>query len=78
MACEVGCGAAESRMKRSAANELAENVVSKFEKGIPEAPIGKMFQECYDVRRIVPKDDYNELYKNVKKELQDIGIPFIY
>ena len=78
MACEVGCGAAESRMKRSAANELAKNVVSKFEKEIPEAPIGKMFQECYDVRRIVPKDDYNELYKKVKKELQDIGIPFIY
>jgi len=78
MACEVGCGAAESRMKRSAANELAKHVVSKFEKEIPEAPIGKMFQECYDVRRIIPKDDYNEIYKKVKKELQDIGIPFIY
>jgi len=78
MACEVGCGAAESRMKRSAANELAKKVVSKYEVDVPKAPIGKMFQECYDVRKIVPKDDYNELYKKVKKELRDIGIPFIY
>ena len=78
MACEVGCGAAEAKMKRNTANELAKEVVSKYEAEIPRAPIGKTFQECYDTRQVVPKDDYTALYEKVKKELQDIGIPFIY
>jgi len=78
MACEVGCGAAESGIKRSEANELAKSIVSKYEKEIVEAPLGKTFQECYDIRKIVPKDDYTRLYRKVKTELRELGVPFIY
>jgi methylamine--corrinoid protein Co-methyltransferase len=78
MACEVGCGAAESGIKRSEANQLVKKVVSKYEKQIAEAPLGKTFQECYDVRRIAPTKEYADLYQSVKQELLDLGVPFIY
>jgi len=78
MACEVGCGAAESGLKRSEANELVKRVVSKYENRIVDAPMGKTFQECYDVRRIAPTEEYTELYKTVKAELIDMGVPFPY
>ena len=78
MACEVGCGAAESGIKRSEANHLVKKIVSKYERGIAEAPLGKTFQECYDVKRIAPTKEYAELYGTVKRELIDLGVPFAY
>jgi len=51
MSCEVGCGAAESGIKRSEANELVKKIASKYESKIAEAPLGKTFQECYDVKK---------------------------
>jgi len=78
MSCEVGCGAAESGIKRSEANELVKKIVSKYEGKIAEAPLGKTFQECYDVKKIAPTKEYIELYRSVKRELLDIGVPFAY
>jgi len=78
MACEVGCGAAESGIKRSEANELVKRIVSKYENRIVDAPMGKTFQECYDVRRIAPTNEYTELYRSVKTELRDLGVRFAY
>ncbi|WP_455363301.1 monomethylamine:corrinoid methyltransferase [[Eubacterium] cellulosolvens] len=78
MSCEVGCGAAESGIKRAEANELVKRLASKYEHQIAEAPLGKTFQECYDVKRIAPGKEYTELYRTVKKELLDMGVPFAY
>jgi methylamine--corrinoid protein Co-methyltransferase len=78
MACEVGSGVAGSCTKRSDVNELARQIVSKYEKHIADAPMGKTFQECYDAKRIRPTDEYTRLYKSVKKELRDLGVPFEY
>jgi methylamine--corrinoid protein Co-methyltransferase len=78
MACEVGCGAAESGIKRSEANQLVKKIASKYAKQVPEAPLGKMFQECYDVKRVAPSREYTELYADVKRELSDLGVPFPY
>jgi methylamine--corrinoid protein Co-methyltransferase len=78
MACEVGCGTAESGIKRSDANELVKRIVSKYEKQIADAPLGRTFQECYDARKIAPSREYIELYKSVKAELGDMGVPFQY
>lgn len=78
MACEVGCGAAESGIKRAEANELIKKIVSRYENQVPEAPLGKTFQECYDVKKATPTKEYAELYRTVKRELQDLGVPFVY
>ena len=78
MACEVGCGAAESGIKRAEANELVKKIVSKYEDRVADAPLGKMFQECYDVEKTAPTAEYTKLYGTVKKELLDLGVPFPY
>ena len=78
MACEVACGTAESGLKRSEANELVRKIVPKYEKQVPDAPLGKTFGECYDVRKLAPSKEYASLYANVKQELRDLGIPFLY
>jgi methylamine--corrinoid protein Co-methyltransferase len=78
MACEVGYGAAESGIKRAEADELTKKIVSKYEHRVPEAPLGKTFQECYDIKKAVPTKEYVELYGAVKRELLDLGVPFAY
>jgi len=78
MACEVGCGTADSGIKRPDANELIKRIVSKYDKQISDAPLGRTFQECYDVRRLSPSREYTALYSSVKAELRDMGVPFQY
>ncbi len=78
MACEVGLGAAKEQVKREDANLLAKEIVSKYEKEIDNPPLGKTFQECYDIRKVKPSEEYIELYRKIKKELEDLGVPFLY
>ncbi|MHA2203673.1 MAG: monomethylamine:corrinoid methyltransferase, partial [Candidatus Hodarchaeales archaeon] len=33
---------------------------------------------CYDVKKVKPSKEYLNLYRNTRKELEDIGVPFIY
>ncbi len=77
LACEVGYGVAEKGLKRNDANDLAKILVPKYENKLGKAPIGKTFQECYDVKTITPTKEYMELYNGIKKELADLGIPSI-
>ena len=72
MACEVGCAVADSRIKRKEANEIAKKIISKYEAQLTKAPLGKTFQECYDISRIKPKEDYVKLYNEIKGELAQL------
>ena len=77
MACEIGHGIAKKGIKRSEANDIVKRILPKYENKLTEAPIGKTFSECYDIKTITPREDYVELYNKVKKELMDIGVPFL-
>ena len=74
MACEVGRSVAKIGMKREDANEIVKGLLNQYDGKIKDAPLGKKFQECYDVKRIVPTKEYLELYRNVRKRLGDLGI----
>lgn len=76
-ACEVGYGSVYEKIKREDANELVKGILGKYEDKLGKAPLGKMFQECYDLKTITPTKEYNDLYESVKKELGDIGVPSI-
>ena len=78
MACEVGHGVVKQGIKRSDANEIVKMILPKYEDKLTNPPLGKTFQECYDIKRVTPRKDYLELYDKIKKELMDIGVPFIY
>lgn len=61
-------------MKADQANELVNRLLEKYEKEVENAPIGKRYQECYDLKTGKPTDDYLRLYEEVMDELTSLGI----
>jgi methylamine--corrinoid protein Co-methyltransferase len=63
-------------MSRSRGNELAVELLDKYEDKIDNAPIGKRYQDCYDIESGLPCQEYINLYGEVKEELRAIGFEF--
>jgi methylamine--corrinoid protein Co-methyltransferase len=63
-------------MSRSQGNELAIELLSKYEDKIDNAPVGKRYQDCYDVDTGLPCQEYVNLYGEVKEELRLLGFDF--
>lgn len=63
-------------MTRKQANELAQELLEKYERNIDNAPIGKKYQDCFDVETAQPCKEYIDLYDEVKEELKEIGFNF--
>jgi methylamine--corrinoid protein Co-methyltransferase len=63
-------------MKRTEANELVKKLLARYMSKIANAPLGKKFQECFDIRRGKPSEEYVKVYGKVKKELGDLGVKF--
>jgi hypothetical protein len=63
-------------MKRSEANEIVKSLLLRYMDKIANPPLGKNFQECFDVQRGKPSVEYVQLYDMVKKELGDLGVQF--
>ncbi|MCL7452956.1 MAG: monomethylamine:corrinoid methyltransferase [Anaerolineae bacterium] len=58
------------------ANEWVNRLLEQYEAGTDDAPQGKRYQECYDVKTRKPSEDYVRLHDEVKEELAGMGIPF--
>jgi methylamine--corrinoid protein Co-methyltransferase len=78
LACEVGHAAARRGLTRSQANEICHVLLGKYETQIADAPKGKPFQECYDVKKMRPQPWHLDLYHRVKDELTALGLQFPY
>ena len=78
MACEVGHAVARQGMTRAQANEIVNQLLAKYEDQIADAPKGKPFQECYDVRTARPSPWYLDMYRKVKDEVAAMGVEFLY
>ena len=76
MEARIGCevGHAATGMKRDNANELVNSILSKYEQNLRNPPLGKTFQECYDLETVQPTAEHTTIYKEVKNELQDLGL----
>ena len=61
-------------MKADQANELVNRLLEKYEKEVEDAPTGKRYQECFDVKSGKPSDVYLRLYEEAKDELISLGI----
>ena len=69
---------ASADMTAAKANEIARALTPKFEDMLFDPPIGKRFQDCYDLKTLKPTQEWLELYLKVKEELIDLGIPLAY
>ena len=63
-------------MTRKDANAVVTKLLRKYEDSMDSPPVGKKYEECWDVHRKIPHEDYVTFYKNIKKEISDLGIPF--
>lgn len=63
-------------MTRRQANELVRELLPKYESRLDDAPVGKKYQDCYDVDTGEPCQQYVELYGEVKEELAAMGVKF--
>ena len=62
-------------MTRKEANVIVKKLLDKYEGSITTPPLGKKYQECWDDQRRTPGKEYVALYKKMKKELWELGIP---
>ncbi len=63
-------------MTRDEGNELVLQLLDMYEDKIDNAPIGKRYQDCYDVETGKPCQEYVELYGEVKQQLKKMGYKF--
>jgi hypothetical protein len=75
-ASEVGHIVARMGMSRKDANKLVKALLNKYEKDVPEAPLGKKFSEIYDMEKVTPLPEYMEIYRSIRKELADLGLEY--
>ena len=63
-------------MPRKDANAVVKKLLRKYEDSMDSPPVGKKYDQCWDIHRKTPSEDYVTFYKNIKKEISDLGIPF--
>jgi len=73
---EAGHVVARQRLTREAVNDLVKELLSTYEGNIGDAPLGKRFDECYDLRTVRPTQEYIELYERSKEQLGRLGMDY--
>jgi len=71
---ETACAA--TAIETDQARELIHLLLDKYEDRIETAPVGKLYQECYDLMSRKPSEEMVRLYDEIKEELSQLGIPF--
>ena len=61
-------------MKIPDVNEVLNKLVASYEPNFTNAPAGKTFQECYDVKTVKPTKEYLEVYDKAVATLRDMGL----
>jgi methylamine--corrinoid protein Co-methyltransferase len=63
-------------ISRKRANEIVKKILGEYESNIPEAPQGKRFDECYDLKTVRPTQEYLDVYDRVKEQLTKFGLDY--
>jgi len=69
---------AASKFKLETANEIVKTLYEKYKDKLDfeVAPVGKPFEELYDLNTLKPRPEHYNQYLEVKKELMDLGFEF--
>ena len=52
-------------------NKMINGLFALYEQDLPNAPKGKVFEECYDLKTIKPTQEYSDLYMRTKEILNN-------
>ena len=73
---EAGHVVAWQGMTREQVNEIVKQLLAEYEDKIEQAPLGKRFDECYDLPRVQPTQEYLDLYDRCKEGLTKLGLDY--
>lgn len=62
-------------MSREQANDLVIRLLALYEKDLATNPIGKPFDEVYDIEKVQPTAEWQSMYDAVWGELIEMGLP---
>lgn len=63
-------------METEKVNRLLDELVGMYEKQYKTAPKGKTFNECYDLVKLEPTDEYVQVYKEAWGILNKLGLKY--
>jgi methylamine--corrinoid protein Co-methyltransferase len=73
---EAGHLVARQGVTREQANEIVKQILDQYEDQLAEAPIGKRFDECYNLETLEPTQEYVELYGKIQDKLSGFGLDY--
>jgi len=76
IAAEAGHLAARQRLTREEAAAAVDQILPLYEERIGEAPLGKRFDECYDLTTVEPTQEYVDLYARCREKLGAFGLDY--
>jgi methylamine--corrinoid protein Co-methyltransferase len=76
MGAEAGHLAARQNITREQANEVVKQMLGEYEDQFGDPPLGKRFDECYNLDTIQPTQEYLDLYERVKEKLGGYGLDY--
>jgi methylamine--corrinoid protein Co-methyltransferase len=62
-------------MSREQANDLVQQLYAIYGPDLEKKPIGKPFEEVYDVDNVEPTPEWQGMYEEVSEELLKMGLP---
>ena len=76
MGAEAGHLAARQNLTREQANEVVKRILDKYEDRFNDPPLGKRFDECYNLQTLQPTPEYLDLYEQIKEQLTGFGLDY--
>jgi methylamine--corrinoid protein Co-methyltransferase len=70
------CAHAVAGMPTEQTNEILDALVKMYEGDYKTADQGKFFPECYDVEKVVPTDEYLEVYDKACEAMKGLGVNY--
>jgi methylamine--corrinoid protein Co-methyltransferase len=61
-----------SGLTRNNANEVVVKLAKEYKDRMDKPDIGKPFPELYDIRKVIPKPEWNAIYLKMKKKIADM------
>jgi len=71
--CEIGHVVAQTGIRLKDIGEIVKQLLKNYEKHISNAPLGKTFEECYDIDNKMPKPEYLKLHQEAMERWVKIG-----
>jgi methylamine--corrinoid protein Co-methyltransferase len=57
-------------------NEILDNLVKMYEADYATASLGKTYPECYDTVKVVPTDEYLQVYDEACEAMKSLGVNY--